>query len=415
MKNRRRIMSNSFENEVNPDKIKKCEMVVCIPSYNEADSISYPLTQADMGLKKYFGDKTSVIINCDNNSPDDTKQAFLNTPTDTPKIYISTPPGVKGKGNNFKNLFQKVVELKAKAVVVVDADLKSITPEWIKHLGEPLFEGFSYVAPLYVRHKYDGTITNGIAYPMTRALYGRRTRQPIGGDFGFSGKLGKVYLESETWDESVANFGIDIWMTTIAINQKVQICQSFMGRPKIHRTKDPGSDLGPMFRQVVGTIFSVMRPFDSFWTKVKYSRPTAIFGFGLGEIEMPPKVDVNTQNLLEQFHKGYKEYDEIWKQVLTHDVHKKLLEIMDMKEAEFNFPTDLWARVLFDMAVSYRDAPVERDLMMDSLIPLYFGRTLSFVKRTKSMSIKQAEEAIEEDCMTFEMTKPYLLMRWKKK
>jgi glycosyltransferase involved in cell wall biosynthesis len=407
-------MSNRFENEVNPDNIEKCEMVVCIPSYNEADCISYPLMQADKGLKKYFSNKTSVIINCDNNSPDDTKQAFLNTPTDAPKIYLSTPPGVKGKGNNFKNLFQKVVELKAKAVVVVDADLKSVTPEWIKHLGEPLFEGFSYVAPLYVRHKYDGTITNGIAYPMTRALYGRRTRQPIGGDFGFSGKLGKVYLESDTWDEAVANFGIDIWMTTIAINQKVQICQSFMGRPKIHRTKDPGSDLGPMFRQVVGTIFSVMRSFDSFWTRVKYSRPTAIFGFGLGEVEMPPKVDVNTQNLLSQFHSGFKEYNEIWKQVLTHDVHKKLLEIMNMKETEFNFPTDLWARVLFDMAVSYRDAPVERDLMMDSLIPLYFGRTLSFVKRTKSMSIKQAEEAIEEDCTTFEMTKPYLIMRWKK-
>ena len=95
-------------------------------------------------------------------------------------------------------------------------------------------------------------------------------------------------------------------------------------------------------------------------------------------------------------------------------MHKKLLEIIDMKETEFNFPTDLWARLLFDMAVSYRDEPVERDLMMDSLIPLYFGRTLSFVKRTKSMSIKQAEDAIEEDCTTFEMTKPYLLMRWKK-
>jgi hypothetical protein len=249
---------------------------------------------------------------------------------------------------------------------------------------------------------------------MTRALYGRRTRQPIGGDFGFSGKLGKVYLENRSWDEAVANFGIDIWMTTLAINQKVQICQSFMGRPKIHRTKDPGSQLGPMFRQVVGTIFSMMNVFDSFWTKVKYSRPTAIYGFGLGEIEEPPKVEVNTQNLLSQFHNGFDEYNSIWKQVLTEDVHKKLLEIMEMEESEFNFPTDLWARVLFDMAVSYRDAPVDRDLMMDSLIPLYFGRTLSFVIRTERMSIKQAEEAIEEDCATFEMTKPYLLQRWRK-
>ena len=408
-------MPESFENEVNPEKIKKAEMVVCIPSYKEADSISYPVTQADKGLDKYFQENDSVIINCDNNSPDNTKQVFLDTPTKAPKIYLSTDPGIKGKGNNFRNLFKKVVDLGAKAVVVVDADLKSITPEWIKHLGEPLFEGFSYVAPLYVRHKYDGTITNGIAYPMTRALYGRRVRQPIGGDFGFAGELSNVYLKSRTWDQAVANFGIDIWMTTLAINHKVQVCQAFMGRPKIHRTKDPGGDLGPMFRQVVGTIFAMMKEFESFWTKVKYSRPTAIYGFGLGEVEMPPKVDVNTDNLLQQFHMGFDKFSHIWKEILTADVYRKLQEIKGLKEMEFNFPTDLWARLLFDTAVSYGEVSVEPDEIMDSLIPLYFGRTLSFVKRTKKMSIKQAEEAIENDCETFEMTKPYLLQRWKKR
>ncbi|MBW1752933.1 MAG: glycosyltransferase [Deltaproteobacteria bacterium] len=405
-------MSDRFETEYNPENIKSVEMIVCIPSYNEADSISYPTTQADKGLTKYFGDKSSVIINCDNNSPDNTKQAFLDTPTDTPKIYVSTAPGIKGKGNNFANLFKKVVDLKADAVVVVDADLESITPEWIRHLGEPLFSGFSYVAPLYVRHKYDGTITNGIAYPMTRALYGRRVRQPIGGDFGFSGDLGKVYLKGDGWNEAVAYFGIDVWMTTIAISQKAQVCQSFVGRPKIHRTKDPGAHLGPMFREVVGTIFALMKHFDPFWTKVKYSRPTAIYGFGLGDTEMPPEVKVDTENLMNKFQEGFREYIAIWEEVLTEDVCKKLLEIKGMKESEFNFPTDLWARVLFDMAVGYRNSTVDRSTMMDSLIPLYFGRTLSFVKKTKRMSIKQAEEAIEEDCLTFEMAKPYLLRRW---
>ena len=405
-------MPDNVENEINPEGIKKAEMVVCIPSYNEADSISYPTTQADKGLVKYFGDKSTVIINCDNHSPDNTKQAFLETPTKAPKIYLSTPPGIKGKGNNFKNLFKKITDLDAQAVVVVDADLKSITPEWIQHLGEPLFSGFSYVAPLYVRHKYDGTITNGIAYPMTRALYGSRVRQPIGGDFGFSGELGAVYQNNKAWDDAVANFGIDIWMTTLAMNQQIQICQSFMGRPKIHRTKDPGAHLGPMFRQVVGTIFSIMRHFEPFWSGVKYSRTTAIYGFGLGEVEMPPKVDVDTQNLLHKFHSGFEAHHGLWEEILTKDVYQKLFEIKEMKEREFNFPTDLWARVLFDMAVGYRYASLDNDLMMESLIPLYFGRTLSFVKKTRKMSIKQAEEAIEDDCMTFELTKPYLIQRW---
>lgn len=401
-----------FESEVNPEQVKTAELVVAIPSYNEADSISFPTTQASEGIVTYFPDKTAAIINCDNNSPDNTRQAFLDTPTQAPKIYISTPPGVKGKGNNFRNLFEKVVQLKAKGIVVVDADLKSITPMWIKHLGEPLFSDFSYVAPLYIRHKYDATITNSIAYPMSRALYGRRVRQPIGGDFGFSGELAEAYLRSRVWDDAAANFGIDIWMTTIAFNQGAQICQSFMGTPKIHRPKDPAASLGPMFRQVVGTIFSMMTHYDSFWPKVKYSKPTAIFGFGLGETKMPPKVEVDTQKLFHKFHDGFDRYTDTLERVLSGDVFKKVLEIKGMTERVFNIPTDLWARILYDMAVGYRDALVDHDLMMESLIPLYFGRTLSFVKRTKRMSTRQAEEAVEDVCMTFEMTKPYLVKRW---
>jgi glycosyltransferase involved in cell wall biosynthesis len=404
-----------FESEVNPEKIEKADLVVSIPSYNESDSISFPVRQADIGLTKYFSDKRSVIINCDNNSPDNTKKAFLDTHTDVPKIYISTPPGIKGKGNNIKNLLRKVVELQAEAVVMVDADLKSITPEWIKHLGEPLFNDFSYVSPLYIRHKYDGTITNGIAYPLTRALYGRRVRQPIGGDFGFSGELGKVFLESGIWDEAMANFGVDIWMTTLAINQGVQICQSFMGKPKIHRPKDPASSLGPMFRQVVGTIFAMMETFEKQWFAVKYSKPTSIYGFGFGETELPPKVEVDTDKLIDSFHEGFEIYSGIWQDVLSRDIYKKLLEIKGMKEEVFAFPSDLWTRVLYDWAVAYRDEVADHKLLMDSMIPLYFGKTLSFVKKTRRMNIQQAEEAIEEDCMIFEMTKPYLIKKWTEK
>ena len=149
-----------------------------------------------------------------------------------------------------------MVDLGAKAVVVVDADLKSITPEWIKHLGEPLFEGFSYVAPIYVRHKYDGTITNGIAYPMTTALYGRRVRQPIGGDFSFSSRLAEYWLNQE-WSETIRQFGIDIFMTTHALLGGFKICSTRLGA-KIHKVKDPGESLGPMFKQVIGTLFSML-------------------------------------------------------------------------------------------------------------------------------------------------------------
>src|SRR5881628_2144357 len=132
--------------------------------------------------------------------------------------------GRSGKGSAFRAIFEAVSLLNAKACAVVDSDLRSITPEWIARLLGPIARGEAdYVTPLYARHKHDGTITNNVAYPLTRALYGVRVRQPIGGEFGFSAELARDFLEgvvfggADVWDTDVARFGIDIYMTTTAL------------------------------------------------------------------------------------------------------------------------------------------------------------------------------------------------------
>lgn len=406
------IEESTFGLLEDPDEIRKAEIVVGIPSYNEAETITLPTAMADEGLKTYFKNKSAVIIDCDACSTDHTKEAFLGIKTTTPKIYLTTLPGVTGKGNNVKNLFIMAQRLKAKAVIMVDADLKSITPKWIKMLGEPIFSGFGYVAPLYVRHKYDGTITNNIAYPLSRMLYGRRVRQPIGGDFGFSGRLLPYYLNLPLWSEEVSQFGIDIWMTTIAMMQKLPICQSFMGRPKIHRVKDPGAHLGPMFKQVIGTVFAMMGQFSNHWTRVKWSKPTAIFGFGLGEMEEPPLVEVDEANLYQKFLNGFTSYSNVWEKVLQRENYKKLVEIKELSPALFSIPPLVWCLILIDFAVAYYKAKIAPGVLLEALIPLYFGKTLSFVKKTRQMAIQEAEDQIENECMIFEEAKPYLIRRW---
>jgi hypothetical protein len=45
-------------------------------------------------------------------------------------------------------------------------------------------------------------------------------------------------------------------------------------------------------------------------------------------------------------------------------------------------------------------------------VVLFVGKTLSFVRKTERMSIQQAEEHIENECMIFEEAKPYLLSKW---
>ncbi len=399
--------------EENPKNVKKADIIVGIPSYNEADCIPFVAEQAAIGLKTYFRDYQSVLINCDNDSQDNTKEAFLSVDTEPPKIYLSTPKGVKGKGNNFHNLFRKAVELEAKAIVVVDADLRSITPRWIKNLGEPLLNDFGYVAPIYIRHKYDGTITNHIAYPFSRALYGRRIRQPIGGDFGFSGEMAKIYLESALWDEFVSLYGIDIWMTTLAINSPYPLAQAFLGAPKIHRAKDPAASLGPMFRDVISTIFRMMNPFEQVWTDVVWSKPTPIFGFGLGETGMPPDINVNEDRLYSEFIEGFKQYSHLYEKILLNDSFAKIKEIAGLPRERFEIPSTLWAKIVYDFAVSFHLNNVPRDQVIQCFVPIYFGCTGSYVRTTKGMELRAVEDYLEEQCLVFEETKPYLMERWK--
>ena len=396
----------------NPSHVDQADIIVGIPSYNEADSIAYPTDVASRGLLEHFPDKRSVIINVDNHSPDGTRDAFMNTPTKVPKIYISTPEGVKGKGNNFRNLFEAAVELRAKAVVVVDADLKSITPQWIQYLGEPLFMGFNFVTPIYVRHKYDGSITNHIAYPLLRTLFGLRVRQPIGGDFGFSGRMARAFLSEKLWNDMIANFGIDIWMTTIAIARRFRVCQTFLGSPKTHRAKDPAAHLGPMFTQVVMTFFDLMIDFEYIWKDTTVSWPSSIFGFGLGVEEKPPPVSVNIDALYNSFITGFDKYGELWEKIIPQPELIEINKTKKLPKEQFYYRSDLWARILFNFAIAYRNNELPRDKIVESMIPFYHSRILSFVNKTQHMGIKECEEYFEGIVRVFESEKYYLIKRW---
>ena len=63
-------------------------------------------------------------------------------------------------------------------------------------------------------------------------------------------------------------------MTTSAITQNFKVCQARLG-VKIHDAKDPSDSLGPMFIQVVTTMFALMEDYEDVWKKAKVSKPVA--------------------------------------------------------------------------------------------------------------------------------------------
>ncbi|MEI8013292.1 MAG: glycosyltransferase [Nitrospira sp.] len=401
--------------------IDSTEILVGIPSYNNADTVGHVVRAVSVGLAKYFPGHRAVLVNSDGGSSDGTQAIVARTAVDFQYSFIGdqqsilhrivTPyHGIPGKGSAFRTIFEIARRLKARACAVVDADLRSISPEWIELLLRPIMEeAYDYVAPYYLRHKYDGTITNSLAYPLTRALYGQRIRQPIGGEFGFSGALAAHYLEQHVWESEVARFGIDIWMTTEAIASGARVCQSFLGA-KIHNPKDPAADLSAMLMQVMGALFALMEQHEDLWFKQERSRPVPLFGFPY-EVGVEP-VHVNMERMVSHFRQGLTDLEPIWRQILTDDTFTQLRDTQGTSGADCRIPDELWVRIVYDAATAYRKRIMPRDHLLKALTPLYLGRTASFVDATQGLTSTEAEQKIEALCHTFERMKPYLVERW---
>ncbi len=404
------------------EEIREADILIGIPSYNNARTIGRVVRAVIAGLAKYFRGSRAVIINSDGGSTDGTQEEVKRVQIEDFKTILTSHPvhpisrivtpyhGIPGKGSAFRTIFEAAKLVNAKACAVVDSDLRSIAPEWMELLLRPIYEEeFDYVAPLYGRHKFDGTITNSIVYPLTRALYGKRVRQPIGGDFGFSGKLAKFYLTKDVWQTDVARFGIDIWMTTLAIAEGYKVCQSYLGA-KIHDAKDPGSDLGPMFAQVVSSVFSLMENYRNVWKEVRESQPVPTFGFHF-EVGLEP-ISVNVEGMIRNFRLGVKDLIEIWRKILPPETILSLESLGRRSDDSFSFPQDLWARIIYDFAAAYHKRLVHREHLVKSMIPLYLGRVASFVKENQESTPGEVEVRIESLCGIFEEMKPYLIERW---
>lgn len=410
------------ETEAAVRRIGEADIVVGIPSYNNAETIGHVVRAVSAGLAKYFSDRRAVLVNSDGASIDGTPEIVGRTIVDFGALLISdqlsplhkiiTPyHGIPGKGSAFRTIFGIAQRLKAKACAVVDSDSRSITPEWIELLLRPILdEGYDYVAPYYLRHKYDGTITNSIVYPLTRALYGQRIRQPIGGDFGFSGRLAEHYLDQNVWESDAARFGIDIWMTTEAIASGARVCQSFLGA-KIHNPKDPAVDLSAMLMQVLGAVFALMEAHHQVWARLEGSNPVKLFGFRY-EVGVEP-VHVNVERMIEHFQLGLAGLMPVWRHALQEDALAGLLSLKAVPPQQFRMPDELWVRVVYDAALAYHDRVMPREHLLKALTPLYLGRTATFVLETQALTTTEAERRIEQLCDAFEKQKPYLVERWK--
>ncbi|OYT29183.1 MAG: glycosyltransferase [Thermofilum sp. ex4484_82] len=375
------------------------DLAIVIPTYNVAHTINYVVYQAALGLEKYFPEKKSVIFVSDGGSTDGTVEvvkAFKKTIGSN--IIVERYKGVSGKGSAILHAFQRVKEMGVKALAMVDSDLRSIQPSWIYALIQPIIDGYDFVTPLYTRHKYDGTITNQLAYPLTKTLYSVNLRQPIGGDFGLSIKLVENLLENSFNNFiNVRKFGIDVFITNTALALGYKVAQADLGT-KVHEAKDP-SELESMFQNVSATQLLIARKHRDRWRIEKDLEPVLYKAINVWRFVQPLEVDIesNVSKLKNVFKERKSLIDKYLPCKIREEVYSSI-ESVTVKKKPVLSP-EIWAKCVYYHLAAINEQ--NHDSVTSSLHVLWLARVLSFILGTLDLDNEEAEKQIRKDAEAF--------------
>ncbi len=413
------ILSDEFLRELM--NVGEVDIVVGVPTYNDGRAIGQVIQSVREGLLKHFPRERAVIINADGGSRDGT-QDLVRAASISDQSYgtrvsalrtlhsISTQyEGGPANGIALHAILSAADLLQARACAIVSPESTTLEPEWMERLLRPMFrDRADLVLPVYRRHKFDGLLIRNLLHPMTRAVYGCAVREPYPSDFGFSGTLGTHLLSQDIWTQEQGRHGTELWLTLSAIVGRFKMFQAFLGTKA--RAENAPADLVSAMRETAGTLFNSMDSFFSVWSSAH--EPLNVPCLGCEPAVSLEPLRLNRKRLYDMFVFGVSELEPVFLSILSPATHDELRRLAATPEESFSYPAELWARTVYEFAAAYHKAVIGRDHIVQALVPLFRGRTYTFLTENRDASAEEVEKNIETLCHTFEQQKPYLLELW---
>jgi hypothetical protein len=373
------------------------------------------------GLLQYFPRARAVILNADGGSNDGTQDlvraASINDANVTSDVRalrtlhsISTQyEGGAASGIALHMILAAADLLQARACAVVSPESTTLEPQWVERLLRPVLnDGRDLVLPVYRRHKFDGLLIQNLAYPLTRAIYRCQVREPYPSDFGFSGALGSHFLVQDIWEHAQSRRGTELWLTLLALVERFKVVQAFLGVKA--RLENPRLDLVNAMRGTAGTLFLSMDSYASAWTSGREPLEAPCQGCEPGGDLEPLRL--NRKRLYEAFRLGAHELEPVFFSILSAETHGGIRQLASTTEDNFAYSAELWTRTVYEFAAAYHKAVIDRDHIVQALVPLFRGRAFTFLTENHEGTSEVSENNIEALCRTFESEKPYLLKLW---
>ncbi len=398
------------------DRLAPVDLAVGLLTYNNAETIDGVLAAAAAGVAG-LGVARAALIVSDAGSSDDTRARAAAAALPAIVVEHEAPAGervavpfhgVPGRGAALRAAFTVAQRLRARALVLLEADAVSVTPAWIERLAEPLLQDKGdFVTAAYARHRYEGTISRLVLGPLVQALYGRRLHHPFGGQQALSARLIEHLLIHPKWSWTGADVS-DLWITGTAIADGFGVWEAWLGPHQV-RSRTRAMELPAMIAQTLGAAFTVMERHGDLWMEVRGSEPIPAVGEPVPPGVEPMTIDV--ERMQDAFRQGARDLTSIWELILAPDTLADVLALDG--EAPLRFPDDLWARVVYDFALGHHYAVVHRDHLLRSLTPLYLGRTAAFVLATRAAGAAATQARLDAVAAAFERQKPYLVEHWR--
>ena len=116
--------------------------------------------------------------------------------------------------------------------------------------------------------------------------------------------------------------------------------------------------------------------------------------------------------MINAYKLGVESLTPILEKILSPGELNELQTLLKADKREFVFPDDLWVRLVYRYALAFHGRIWPTEQLMKAMIPLYMGRTASFVIANMEASAVQVEQNIESLCQCFEVNKPLLVQEW---
>jgi hypothetical protein len=305
-------------------------------------------------------------------------------------------------------LFRISRALRARVCSILATDADGITSEDIRLIMQPVIaDGIDLVLSCYPRRRFEGLISTGIVYPLTRALYGRRIHCPLNPVLGFSGPLMDRALE-ETPAGTIRGGGT-VWIPAYAVRYGFQVGEVHLtGKPPAPR--DP-ADLSTVMSEVVGAVYAGMEQNAAFWQRTRGSQPVP--AWGRQQTISDEAGDVDASGMIEAFRLGYTNLLDVWGLFLPPATLVELKRLTRTTPDRFRLPDEVWARIVYDFGLGYRLRTISRDHLLRAMTPLYLGWVASWASEVRELEPHAVEERLERLCTVYETQKPYLLSRWR--